>query len=127
MVLLTFTAPNRPLSENESRRLHWAQRRRRLEDWKISTTAAWRVADPEDKATLLGKRISVRMQLPFARNGRRDPHNYVGTNVKACVDALTGLAWVDDTTEFVLVHEPELKVDKSDEVRILLEPIGDLK
>jgi len=123
MVLLSFRAPTRPLSENESRRLHWATRKRRLQDWAVLTKVAWQFAD--NKETLEGQRIQIHVTLPFLRAGRRDPHNYVGTNVKCIIDALirAGMA-PDDTTEYVLVVEPKLAVDKTNEVLILLTPIG---
>jgi len=123
MVLLSFKAPSRPLSENESRRLHWASRRRRLEDWSYLTEIAWKHA--EDKQSLEGQRVQVMVTLPFGRAGRRDPHNYIGTNVKTIIDALirAGMA-PDDTTEYVQVVEPKLSVDKEDQVLILLTPIG---
>ena len=123
MVLLTFTAPTRPLSENESRRLHWAARKRRLDDWKTLTAVAWRKADPEDKKTLEGSKIVVKVSLPFSRKARRDAHNYIGTNIKAIIDSLIseGMA-KDDTDEFIEVLEPSLIVDKTDQVVILLTP-----
>jgi hypothetical protein len=128
MVLLTFKAPTHPLSENESRRLHWAARSRRLKPWATVTAAAWRVADQKDRDTLLGQRINVQVSIGFARSGRRDPHNYVSTVVKTIVDALIteGMA-PDDTPEYVRVEEPQFVVSKDPEILVLLTPIGPVK
>ena len=128
MVLLTFTAPNRPLSENESRRLHWASRKRRLDDWKILTAVAWRKADEADKKTLDGQKIEIKVSLPFTRKSRRDPHNYVGTNIKTIVDALINEGMTaDDTADYVSVLEPNLQINNDGLVIILLKPIGKLR
>lgn len=124
-MILTFTAPNRPLSENESRRLHWAQRKRRLEPWAWATRAAWRETTQADRDEVKGEKLSICVFLPFARSGRRDPHNYVGTNVKTIIDALIreGLA-PDDTPEYIQVLEPELVVDKEARARVFIIPVG---
>ena len=128
MVLLTFTAPNRPLSENESRRLHWASRKRRLDDWKTLTAVAWRKADEADKKSLTGQKIEIKVSLPFSRKSRRDPHNYVGTNVKTIIDALVNEGMTeDDTAEYVSVLEPSLRINTEGLVTILLTPIGKLR
>jgi hypothetical protein len=125
IIIMTFTAPSRPLSTNESNRMHWAARRRRLKDWGTLTEVAYRHLDSEEKATLKDQKIKVYVHLPFSRKSRRDPHNYVGTNVKAIVDALitAGLA-PDDTPEYITVCEPRLTVDSSNVVLICLEPLG---
>jgi hypothetical protein len=122
---MTFTAPTRPLSINESNRMHWAARNRRLKDWGVCTEVAYRLLDREEKEKLKGQKVKVYVHLPFNRKGRRDPHNYVGTNVKTIVDALinAGLA-PDDTPEYITVAEPRLKVDKEHVVLICLEPLG---
>mgnify|MGYP000615105972 CR=1 FL=1 len=128
MVILTYNAPNRPLSENESRRLHWATRSKRLKDWSLLTTMAWRKADQTDKDTLLNQKIQIKVQIPFTKNARRDAHNYVGTNVKTIIDALVKEGMVeDDTSEYVEVLEPTLSIDKLNEVIIFLKPIGKIK
>jgi hypothetical protein len=126
MVLLSFTAPTRALSENESRRLHWATRKRRLQDWATLTQVAWKHA--ENKESLIGQRIRVHVTLPLVRAKSADPHNYVGTNVKCIVDALVRAGMTqDDTTEYVQVVEPRLVADKLNEVLILLTPLGPIQ
>ena len=124
---LEFVAPNRPLSENEKRKMsHWAQWRRRLDPWYEATQWAWLQVKPKDRALFAEKvkvaGVNVTVELPFAKKARRDPHNYVGTNVKSIVDALTikvdkgtgnviwAGAWPDDTPEFVTVVEPIMGV-----------------
>jgi hypothetical protein len=125
MILLTFKAPSRPLSENESRRLHWASRKRRLQDWGTLTQVAWKHADQKDKQTIEDQKVQIRVTLPFPRKARRDPHNYVGTNVKCIIDALVRAgAFEDDTPDYVEVLEPRLSIDPTDEVHIAIIPIG---
>jgi hypothetical protein len=127
-MILTYTAPTRALSENESRRLHWASRKRRLDPWALVTAAAWRSADDAERDTLSGKRIAVHVSIGFPRGGRRDPHNYVGTVVKTIVDALVRAGMCeDDTPDYIEVREPKLKVDKTEQVMIFLEPLEERK
>jgi hypothetical protein len=125
MVLLSFTAPTRPLSENESRRLHWAARNRRLKDWAVLADAAWRHAD--NKESLVGQRIAIHVTLPFSRKARRDSSNYIGTNVKCILDALirAGMA-PDDTPEYIEVIDPKIAIDPTGEVLVLLRPLGEV-
>ena len=125
MLVLTFTAPTRPLSINESSSMHWAARRRRLRPWHDCTIAAYRHTDAAERERLTGQRIRVHVIIPFARNGRRDPHNYSSTVLKTIVDALitAGLA-PDDTPEFIETTEPKLRVDSEGTVVVYLEPIG---
>jgi hypothetical protein len=124
VLVITFTAPNRPVSINESSRLHWAERRRRLKPWHDLALAAYKHADADDKASLADRRIRVHVTLPFARAGRRDPHNYSSTVLKTIVDGLiqAGMA-PDDTPEFVETREPRLRVDRENTVLIYLEPL----
>jgi hypothetical protein len=118
---LTFTAPTRPLSINESNRMHWAARKRRLEGWKLLTIAAYRDAEKKEKASVEGKPCTIEVHLPFERAGRRDAHNYTGTVVKTIVDALVTAGLVpDDTPEWVTVKDPQLVVDKTSRVRIIV-------
>jgi Holliday junction resolvase RusA-like endonuclease len=76
----------------------------------------------------LGRRIAVHISISFPRAGRRDAHNYVGTVAKTVVDALVRAGMTeDDTDEFIEVREPKLKVDKTEEVVIYLEPLEERK
>lgn len=119
---------------------HWAQWRRRLDPWKDSTKEAWsqksRTERNKIKKLILEKGANVLVVLPFERKSRRDPHNYVGTNVKTIIDALTiktdrktgkvvwDGAWPDDTPEWVTVLEPELVVGET-QVKVYLIPRED--
>lgn len=124
MLELTFIAPNRPLSENESRSMHWAKRYRRLGPWGTLTILAVKEIDKETLKKYVNKRLEVEVTLPFTRNARRDPHNYVGTNVKTIVDALVyGELVPDDVTEYIKVLEPKLVVDKNETVIIKIKTI----
>lgn len=131
-VVLEFPAPNRPLSENEKRKMrHWAQWRRRLDPWHEATQWAWKLIPQEQRVLVVDKGVNVLVELPFKTNARRDPHNYVGTNIKSIVDALTTKvdrttkqvtwagAWPDDTPEWVTVIEPAIRVG-TDLVRVHL-------
>jgi hypothetical protein len=129
-VVLEFPVPTRPLSENEKRKMaHWAQWRRRLDPWYEATRLAWEELDEESKASVRDAGVDVLVELPFPRRARRDPHNYVGTNVKSVVDALTTKtdkegnvfegAWPDDTPEWVTVIEPVFAIG-SETVRVHL-------
>lgn len=126
-VTLEFPAPTRPLSENEKRKMsHWGQWRRRLDPWFEATQWAWKMLSHEDREktreAAIRSGIDVLVELPFQKRARRDPHNYVGTNVKTIVDALTTKmdqkygqilwagAWTDDTPEFVTVFEPQIVI-----------------
>jgi Holliday junction resolvase RusA-like endonuclease len=112
--------PERPLSTNESNRMHWAQRDRRLEPWR---KAAWALAQQQKIPEQVGGRKSkVTMVIPFRTKTKRDPHNYVGTVVKATVDGLVQAGvWPDDNPVYVEVMEPMLVIgNKNAEVQIEL-------
>lgn len=124
MLIFAFTAPNRPLSINESNRMHWATRRRRLKPWADATSAAYRLADPAERASVENQLVRVHVRIPFPRRGRRDPHNYSSTLVKTIIDALiaNGMA-PDDTPEFVTVADPTVAVDPTGIVTVMIEPL----
>lgn len=113
---LRFEAPSPPLSINQANRMHWAQKKRKLDPWRDAAAASW--AD-SDQATR-DMPCSVQVILPFRTNQRRDPHNYTGTVIKAVVDALVRAgAWPDDTPEWVSVMDPICEVGTT-EARIIL-------
>jgi hypothetical protein len=121
MMILTFHAPTRPLSINESNKMHWAERRRRLDPWRMAVRAAWRVADADERESVFGRPVHIQVTIPFQRAGRRDPSNYGGgTMTKAIVDELVLCGLVpDDTEEWVSVAEPKLVVgDRMVEIHI---------
>ena len=64
----------------------------------------------------------MQFTLPFRDNRKRDPHNYVGSVVKAMIDQLVhdGL-WPDDDPRYIRILEPKLVVDKSDERECVIE------
>jgi crossover junction endodeoxyribonuclease RusA len=111
--------PERPLSTNESNRMHWAQRDRKLEPWR---KAAWTLAQQQKIPEQVGGRKSkVTMVIPFRTKSRRDPSNYVGTVVKATVDGLVQAGvWPDDNPLYVEVMEPLLVIGQNAEVQIEL-------
>lgn len=112
---LRFPLPSRAVSINEVAGKHWAVKRRALEPWRTAVGWAWKMAPASERARVQGLRCKVRMLIPFDvsdaqwTKNRRDPHNYVGTVVKSCVDQLVEQGvWPDDTTEWVTVDEPVL-------------------
>lgn len=110
-VVLRFPAPNNPLSINKANRMHWAQKKRELDPWREETAWAWKSTKITERRVVMGKPCNVQVFLPFRTAQRRDPHNYVGTVVKAIVDALVKAgAWPDDTPEWVTVVEPVCKI-----------------
>lgn len=97
--------------------MHWGQKARRLDPWKeLACTLAKQTRLPDR----VGKRPArVRLLIPFRTNHRRDPHNYVGTVVKATIDGLVqAKVWPDDTPQWVEVLEPKLVIGKNAEVQI---------
>lgn len=113
-IVIDFTAPNRAISTNESNRIHWAQRRRHLEPWKEVAHFAYHLMSNRDKEFFNGQKFKCQITIPFDRNARRDPHNYVGTICKTIIDSMTNYGLIpDDTTEYIEVLEPILVVDKS--------------
>jgi hypothetical protein len=118
---LSFTAPTRPLSINESNRMHWASRKRRLDPWRICVRAAYHNVPAQELDSVKGKPVVIEVTLTFPRAGRRDAHNYTGTVVKTIVDELVRLGLVpDDTPEWVTVLDPRILVDKSENIRIVV-------
>lgn len=105
---ISFHPPCPPWSVNERR--HWAAEGRDRKLWK--TLARLRAEDYLLRRTLPGLRPSnVSVTIPFPGPGRRDPHNYTGTVVKAIIDGLVAAGcWPDDTAEYVTVIDPTLTV-----------------
>lgn len=127
MISIEYKAPTRPLSINESNRLHWAERRRRLKPYENATINAFRKLDKKQKDLLKNHKIKISVTITFAKNARRDPHNYVSTVCKVIVDALIfeGLA-KDDTSNFITVDEPVIRIDKDEKIIIDLIPLNKL-
>lgn len=115
MLELRFPSPGRPLSINDNNARNWAAKRRVLEPWREGVGWAWNIVGSVARAAVKGKPCDVYVDIPFDvsekqfSGTRRDPHNYVGTVVKALVDQLCAQgAWPDDTPEWVRTHEPNL-------------------
>lgn len=122
MIILDLgLTPAAPLSLNQERTMHWAQRNRRLDPWKITTF--WMAKEAKLPAAVAGCSAIITAVLPVRGHYRRDPANYYPT-VKAIVDGLVlAGVWSDDTPEYVTVNEPILvdaKVQANAEVRIEL-------
>lgn len=117
---LDFTAPTVPLSSNEAARMHWAAKRKRTNPWRdlaIMLTlqalrTSWSAWEPQP--------VTIQLRLPFRTAARRDPHNYVGTVVKAFVDGMVkGGLIPDDSPEWATILEPVLEVQR-DKARPLM-------
>jgi hypothetical protein len=137
-LVFEFPAPDVPMSENQSRRKHWAERKRELDPWRDWTIRRWTVLrhTPEGKA-LIGVPCEIQVWLPFKDRKRRDPHNYVSTCVKTIVDALVDKhehfgkikakiydgIWPDDTPEWVTIREPKLYVGEDVVVELVPRPV----
>src|SRR5947209_6638907 len=91
---LRFPSPGTPLSENASRRMHWAARSRYLQPWRDAVGWAWL----QNRAywwKVKGVPCTVEVEFAFKQNRRRDPANYICT-VKAIVDETVSLGIFKD-------------------------------
>lgn len=98
-----------PLSgANQQRGQHWAAQKRANDPWRTFGIIAGRRLTHEGFRP--PKPVQIRLVLPVPDRRRRDPHNYVGTVVKAFVDGLViGGLLRDDAPAYVQVLEPELR------------------
>jgi len=118
-VELSFRPPAVVWSTNADRTMHWAKRSKIVKAWRETACFECRAAGIKDLDPSL-----LRFELPFARGGRRDPMNYVGTVIKAMVDGLVEAGcWPDDTGEFVEVRQPMLVVGGDGLVVISFSPL----
>lgn len=86
--------------------MHWTSRHGKSKLWKESAFWMAKQAGWRDLAPSI-----VTATIPFDVDRRRDPHNYVGTCLKAIVDGLVlARCWPDDTSEYVRTLEPLLVV-----------------
>ena len=109
---LVFTPPGPPMSENTARGVHWAKVREGLKPWHDAAWAVTRNHMVRGRVPWLGHRaVVMHVSIPFRTVRGRDPHNYVGTVVKAVVDGVKDAGLVpDDTPEWVETLEPTLTV-----------------
>lgn len=116
-LVLTFPAPAEPISTNAANRLHWAARKKVTDPWRDLAILVARhslAAYARDLGEVWPVQpVNIRMDLPFRTARRRDPHNYVGTVVKATVDGLVrGGIIPDDAPEWASVMEPTLSIQR---------------
>ena len=111
-LVLTFAPPVDPKSENDVRGQHWAKVRDMLRPWHNTAWVLTRNEMVRGRVPWLGHRaVVVHVSIPFRTLRGRDPHNYVGTVVKAIVDGVKDAGLVpEDTAEWVEVLEPTLTV-----------------
>lgn len=109
-ISVDFPCPGEPLSINAVGS-GWQKRYRHGQPWKDMATVLFR-ANP-----LPWRRpqaILVDVTLPFRKASRRDPHNYVGTTVKAIVDGLVVAGVIpDDTSEWATIVDPTLVIQRT--------------
>lgn len=121
MLTLEFAQPTHPLSINEANRLHWAARKRRLDDWAMAVLVEWCAIRPAPK---VASPVSIQVTFTFPRAGRRDPHNYTGTNVKRIIDTLVRSCHLipDDTAEWCTVLDPIIRIAADNLCRVDIIP-----
>lgn len=93
---------------NQVRSWHWGKLRRHLDPWKLTAQVTWNNQYRRTNNLQAGP-AWVQVCIPFDVARRRDPHNYVGTVVKAVIDGLVRAgAWPDDNPRWVRTVEPVL-------------------
>lgn len=113
VLTLSFHAPTDPLSINAANRLHWAAKRRLTNPWRDAAVVLTQRAIQHDWRGWEPEPVTIQLTLPFRTATHRDPHNYVGTTVKAFVDGMvTGGLIPDDGPEWATIKEPVLEVQR---------------
>ena len=103
----------KPLAEvwSENRAGSWRKNMRLHEEWARGVGWEWKRLPQDVRGRWRAVPAVVWVTLTFREKRRRDPHNYVGTVVKALVDGLVRVGvWPDDTPEWVTVAEPVLRI-----------------
>lgn len=113
---LVYGQPAVLLSTNQANTLHWAKRKAATTPWRDVTLMMTRWALAKLARTSGAWRpqpVTIAMELSFREARRRDPHNYVGTVVKATVDGLVrGGLIPDDAPEWATILEPTITIQK---------------
>lgn len=126
MIELHYPAPTAPWTTNDERRMHWAAVGRRVAEWR---RAARVYAQSQHLHDLPPSTVSMTITYPTRRT--RDPHNLVGTILKATIDGLvkdddSGWVgcWPDDNPKYVHIHEPTIAVQPGKHmVTVTIEPL----
>lgn len=127
-IKFSFLPPDRPWSTNDDRSLNRYARHDTVAIWKSTTQLEWAsFCNRTGRSRVVPDAPSlVRIDIPFAQNRRRDPHNYCGTVLKAVIDGLVlGGAWPDDTHEYLEHLAPVLYVERKGSLRISISPRRD--
>jgi len=110
-VVLSFVPPAEVASTNQAVANHWRWWHGRKVKWRNTAhahAALWRSRNARAQFHVP---VQVSVDLPFRDNRRRDPHNYVGTVVKAMVDGLVNAGlFPDDSGEWATIDMPTLNV-----------------
>lgn len=114
--------PTPPLSENQSRSLHWSARNKRLHPWRDEF--CWLAKGHRTAIQAMAKPVTMQLTIRYPIVRRRDAHNTVGTCAKAACDGIVlAGALPDDTPEYVTMLDPILLVDReSQAVTLTIRP-----
>lgn len=108
--LIIFNQPSKPLSLNQAYSMHWSKRRKYFQDWELVLKMAYSTLIEREAIPQVA--MDLEFTFTFAKNTRRDPHNYIAT-VKKLIDVLVKEGLVpDDTAEWISVKEPILRIDE---------------
>lgn len=111
------------LTQNDVRRMHWAEQRQRVAQWK---TLAMLAARPRPEAPMP---VRVAVHAWPEKSGRMFDGDAIAPTVKACIDGLVlAGVLVDDTPTWVgpvTYQPPERVAAGQDRLRLELIPIPD--
>lgn len=106
-VRFSYPLPATPWSVNQQNQSHWSKHHSKKVGFRNQAQKFAKLA----RIGPLPGLWTVKITIPFARNARRDPHNYVSTVVKATIDGFVrAQVWPDDTPDRVVVLEPDLVI-----------------
>ena len=126
-LLLRFRQPLAPASINQLAGRGWRARHTALAPWRDAVAVHMREFVLGHLDVLLDVveveydwPLTIKATLQFATNRRRDPHNFVGTTLKAMIDGLVVANFVpDDDPRYIVVEEPALEVSRNEKYATL--------
>ena len=129
-ITITFPAPSKPISANQTRVMHWRVVAEHTKMWREATYLWALKALPGGADQRALPPCDVQVTLPFRQARRRDPDNYHATT-KWIIDGLGPMTrrgvgaglWPDDTAEWVTQHQPIIHVGLPEMVIIEIWPM----
>jgi crossover junction endodeoxyribonuclease RusA len=120
MIELRYPAPVPPWTTNDERRMHWAAVGKRVQAWKFAARVHAQSQHLQDLPP-----STISMSITYPTNRIRDPHNLVGTILKATIDGLVDAGcWPDDNPKWVHIHEPTISIQPGPHlVTVTIEPL----